>query len=163
MKFNESTAWSYNYIARFRPLSKAQTDAIEVALSQSMKATTLEIDVAVARLCGGWRGDNAPGIMDIAGAIRDLRGLSDDIQTPNAVSYYDGTQQRVFTTMSELKGFLNQRPPPDDAWDIICTPIMTDQCRELQRHCDKRGIEYKRFIPDVNRIAAKVADAWSIP
>lgn len=61
------------------------------------------------------------------------------------------------TDMGTLKGLLNKNPPPDEAWSIICLPLMAEQCRELRDYCDTHGIEYRRFKPDYSKVKQAMA------
>lgn len=148
MRFNPSTPWWRNYSARFGSMSSSQHDSIELALSDSLNAGPDEINQAVAGLCSSWSLDSRPTINDIADRIRDLRGEKKSV--PSLVRYRIAGKTGT-TRMIDLKRLLDARPDPKEARNIICTPLRTDQCRELERHCDERGIAYERFItPKVN-------------
>lgn len=157
MKFNAHTIWHANYAARFKPMAKAQIDAIEIALHESENATREEIDQAVASLCTSWNMDGTPNITHISTAIRSIRGTAGRIKTPNRVTFYDGEQNQFETTMVDLKRRLYSRPTPVEAWNIICTPINSDQCAELKEFAEAKGIEYKRFVPNIAEIVGRVA------
>lgn len=144
MRFKAATPWWRNYIARFGAMSATQRESIELALYDSMGATTDEINVAVADMCSAWSMDSRPTINDIAGRIREKRG--ERTTTPNLVRYRTGgvTDQ---TSMVELKQLLDARPDPEEARNIICLPLRTDQCMELEEHCNRRRILYEKFMP----------------
>ena len=147
MKFNPTTPWHMTYAARFKPIQKSQVDAIEASLYDSMKATIDEMGEAMASIASMWQFERVPNINDLANAIKAIRGeLSGNVTTPNHVDFYKG-DKRGTTTMRDLKGYLSCKPTPDRAWEVICIPLLVDQCRELQRHCDEKGIEYARFVP----------------
>lgn len=57
-----------------------------------------------------------------------------------------GTMKHVYEErdMAELKELLSKRPPPDEAWEIICWPLKPKQVAELKNFCDYMKIEYKR-------------------
>ena len=145
MRFNANTPWTMNYAARFRPLAQAQADGMLMALFDSLKADDAEINQAVANLCSKWSQDNHPNINDIAREIRSMRG-DECNRTPNAVKYTKGGAI-LNTTMVELKSYLNGRPDPDTAWDIICAPLDPNQCAELRAYADQRRVAYNRYIP----------------
>lgn len=80
--------------------------------------------------------------------------------TPTPKVYAEDGSYRGFgpvsrTTMSDLKFMLDRRPPPDAAWGIICTPMMVEQCRELEAYCRQRNIAFNKFNPpQESRVAA---------
>jgi hypothetical protein len=151
MRFNATTHWSKNYTARFGNMPTYRAEAIELALYDAMKAPVEEINAAVASLCQSWNQENHPGIRDIAATIHSMRG-DNGIQTPNRVVFYPEALRHdtiaAETTMQELKELLKCRPGPVQVWNLICTPLDTAQCRELQRFCDSSNIPYERFVPD---------------
>lgn len=93
-------------------------------------------------------------------AHRGVKSRGRGIFTPGAartitpVWTEDGLHHLEYGTveMADLKRMLNSSPPPDVAWEIICTPADSDQCKELQQYCDTHGIAYQRFhakVPEV--------------
>jgi hypothetical protein len=156
MRFNPATPWTKTFAARFRPMAQAQSDGITIALYDSFKATDTEINQAVAKLCSEWSNEGTPNIHHIADEIRAMRDDGRIPLTPNRVMYYSADRRMMETTMQELKGFLNARPGPVDAWEIICTPMTPDQCRELERYCIDHRIEYERYTHEPINEAAIV-------
>lgn len=148
--------WVTNYNGFIGTLSRPMADAWANVIRENVKGVVVsEVDAAVASLCQEQRGSNSPkpNALTIIRRIYDIRNEKSNgafKATPNEVKYYDEAMELRQTTMAELKQFLNRRPPGDEAWDIICTPLNTDQCRELHRYCDNNGIAYNRFVPDMS-------------
>lgn len=96
----------------------------------------------------------------IAEVRRIRRGESSFVTTPNGVYFYVGGQQHQ-TTMLDLKKILQRKPDPVEAWNIICTPMCIEQCRELQQFADYNGVPYERY-QGASQINAKgIAQAWA--
>lgn len=147
--------WITNYNGFIGSLTKATADAwADVIRINIPGVLASEVDAAVASLCNEDRPPNAPkpNARTIINRIREMRYSTDDGIKPtrNHVRYYDAAGDYVPTTMAELKGFLNRRPDPETAWDLICTPLDNDQCKELRRHCDRNGIAYTVFRPQTS-------------
>jgi hypothetical protein len=159
MRFNPATPWTKTFAARFRPMAQAQADGITIALFDSLRATDIEINEAVAKICSEWSNEGTPNIHHIADEIRALRNNGRTPLTANGVSYYAADGQVVQTTMRDLKSFLNARPEPEQAWDLICTPLKPDQCRELEAYCIANNIAYERYSPAPVDTAA-IARKW---
>jgi len=157
--------WIENYNGFIGTLNGATASAwLNVIQANLVDVKQHEIDAAVASLCNEERAPNAPkpNARTIIGRIKAMRYTVDGIRpTSNHVTYYDGAGEYQSTTMAELKGYLNRRPPADVAWDVICTPMDNEQCKELRRYCDNNGIAYEVFKPDVN-IAEKLTTQMKV-
>jgi len=157
--------WITNYNGFIGTLTKPVADAWAMVIRENVPGVLAsEVDAAVASLCNEERAPNAPkpNARTIIGRIKAMRYTVDGIRpTSNHVTYYDGAGEYQSTTMAELKGYLNRRPPADVAWDVICTPMDNDQCKELRRYCDNNGIVYEVFKPDVN-IAEKLTTQMKV-
>ena len=146
--------WIKNYRGFIGPLNdNTASDWLEAIQSNIPRLTQRELDEAVAVICGKERDARSakPGAYEIMREIMAMRGTS-GIQTPNNVKYYDGNMVLHKTTMAELKALLNRRPHPEEAWEIICTPLMVEQCRELERYSVDHGIDYDKFVPKVDLV-----------
>jgi len=157
--------WITNYNGFIGPPTKPVADSWARVIRENVPGVLAsEVDAAVASLCNEERAPNAPkpNARTIIGRIKAMRYTVDGIRpTSNHVTYYDGAGEYQSTTMAELKGYLNKRPPADVAWDVICTPMDNDQCKELRRYCDNNGIAYEVFKPDVN-IAEKLTTQMKV-
>jgi hypothetical protein len=149
----QSIDWVTNYNGFIGTLAKSTADAWAVVIRENLPNVKAgEVNDAVAALCSEQRGFNAPkpNALSIIHKIKEQRGYRYNHghkPTSNHVSYIDGNNQAKHTTMAELKGFLKRKPDPNEAWDIICTPLDTDQCKELHRFADDNGVVYERFVP----------------
>jgi hypothetical protein len=149
----QSIDWVTNYNGFIGTLNKSTADAWAAVIRQNLaNVTAKEVDDAVAQLCAEDRPPNAtkPNAKSIIYKIKEARGFrynQGHKPTPNHVIYIDGGNNLTHTTMAELKGFLRRRPDPVEAWDIICTPLDADQCKELHRYADEHNIAYERFVP----------------
>lgn len=159
--------WVTNWSGFIGYLSGAQASAwLEVISANVEGVRQSEIDNAVAKICSVPRNkeDAKPDVRTIIKTINAMRGnspgyMAQVVKTPNTVSYYDSAGHYCKTTMSDLKQFLNRRPPTDEAWEIICTPLNFDQCRELQTYCDNNRIGYARFVPNIEETISAVSKA----
>lgn len=156
--------WVTNWNGFIGNLSGARASAwLEVINANIYDLRQSEIDNAVARICQLKRdkGDPEPNVRTIMSYIRSGRGMSNahGYETPNNVAYYDSAGQMCQITMAELKQMLNRRPPPDEAWEIICTPLMTEQCRELEEYAKRSNIAFERLKPNTNQQISKVSEA----
>ena len=151
-----SIDWITNYNGFIGTLTKATADAWATVIRENVpNVKAKEVDDAVALLCSQERAPNAarPNAQTIIAKIKELRGYKFNQghkPTPNNVRYVDGSGRLMQTTMADLKGFLQRRPPAEEAWDIICTPMDSDQCKELHRFADDHNIAYQRFNPTIN-------------
>jgi hypothetical protein len=151
--------WVTNYNGFIGSLSNSMaSNWLEVIQANLSNVKQQEIDDAVASLCTEQRPFNSakPNALSIISKIKEMRGyrMNQGFRpTSNYVSYIDGNNKMMHTTMAELKSFLRRRPDPVEAWDIICTPLEADQCKELHRYADEHNIHYERFAPC---IASKV-------
>jgi len=162
----QSIDWVTNYNGFIGTLTKSTAEAWAAVIRQNLgNVSAKEVDDAVAQLCAEDRPYNAPkpNAKTIIYKIREARSYKYNHghkPTSNYVSYVDGGNQAKNTTMAELKGFLRRRPDPNEAWDIICTPLDTDQCKELHRFADDNGVSYERFVPCIDEAIEEIVNLY---